>query len=151
MTTSCVRCHSSFEYDGLYVTTEVESSIYCPQCIKQSANWPMYFLLAGIAVLVFGLLWMRKTDAQNIEGLRDTIIGFETPDNNGKYIQVTLSQSGDGQWYEVHEYMGPLGAGYQIILYNNDTTILSSEGFGPESADRTFVPFIHPDVVSSTE
>ena len=67
-----------------------------------------------------------------------------------KYTQIMQTRSPDGMNYEVHEYVGPKGAGWQLLIYTDKGKLLESRGYGPESDSRTFsVPQPIPSVTST--
>lgn len=60
---------------------------------------------------------------------------LQKKDSNGKYKQ--MPRDGDK---EVHEYVSPLGAGYQILLYKivDGVEYIKSKAHGPEAESRTW-------------
>lgn len=60
--------------------------------------------------------------------------------NKASKYKQTLRSIEDGVEFEVHEYVGPQGSGYQMFLYEtlNGKNYVKSIGYGNEAESRTF-------------
>lgn len=65
----------------------------------------------------------------------------QTPQADGKFKFIPLSDYKDGMEKEIHEYVDPKGnKGYQIFIQKTDRNgrYLMSKGYGVQAKERTF-------------
>jgi len=121
--------------------------------LKKIKIWIIVFLFGGVALAAVSLPDLPVEIPVDFVELESDILKTQTNHikKNDRYLQIKKTVIGNST-YQVTEYLGPRGTGYQVIATKRegDNILKKSWGEGAEAIDRSYDWKIIKTIIAST-